>query len=204
MTNAEMIMRESLELMKQGILAGVDTKFTDENGEEVVVAIPEEIHTFDQWKKMGRIVKYGEHAVAKFPVWSPTKKTQRMLEENDGKLDDKEKKEARMYMRNASWFTFGQTETVEEAEKARAERKAKKTEEQKTAEPKTVTESPEPKKTVKADAEKKAETAKTEKPKKTEVKAEPKKVEVKKDAPKSKHAVCAKTEIAVGENYSFL
>ena len=151
MTNAEIITREAISLMEKGIIAGTMTKFTDENGEEVEMKLPEEIHTFDQWKKQGRIVKKGEHGVAKFAVWSPTKKTQKLLDENDGKLDETKKKEARMYMRTASWFTKGQTVAITE----------------KSDEPKK---SEKPKKSTTSTATKEPKKTAEEKPKKSEAK----------------------------------
>lgn len=170
MTNAEIIMRESIDLMEQGILAGKLEKFTDENGEEVEMTLPEEIHTFDQWQKQGRIVKYGEHAIAKFPVWSPTKASQKVLEKTDKELTDKEKKQLKMYMRNACWFKLSQTQTLEEAEKDRKARQdAKKTEKSKPDKKTTTSSAPvqaKPEKTEKtAKKAKKSETKKTAKTK---------------------------------------
>lgn len=168
MTNAEIIMRESLELAEQGILATTEATFTDENGEEVTLNVPEEIHTFDQWKKSGRIVKYGEHAIAKFAVWSPTKKTQKMLDENDGKVDEKKKSELKMYMRNACWFKKSQTQTIEEAERDREARQEAKKAEAKPEQPeakKAETKKSSPKKSA---PKSEAKNTKSAKPKKTE------------------------------------
>lgn len=131
MTNAEMIMRESVELMKQGILDGTMETVTDENGEEVELKIPEEIHTFDGWKKLGLIVKKGEHGIAKFPIWSPTKTSMKKIAE--AKENGEELPEMQLYMRMATWFTRKQVQTIEEAEKARETEKKAKAE--KTAEP---------------------------------------------------------------------
>lgn len=162
MTNAEIIMRESIALMEQGILAGVDGVFVDENGDDVAMKVPEEIHTFDQWKKMGRIVKKGEHGIAKFAIWSPTKQTQKILDDNDGKLDKDKKKDARMYMRMASWFTKAQTQTIEEAEKARETEKAADSKPQVSSEPKKPAKASK-KKAVKAKDTKKDTTPKKSK-----------------------------------------
>lgn len=124
MTNTEMIMSESVELMKQGILDGTMETVTDENGEEVELKIPEEIHTFDGWKKLGLIVKKGEHGIAKFPIWSPTKTSLKKIAE--AKKNGEELPEMQLYMRMATWFKREQVQTIEEAEKAReAEKRAK-------------------------------------------------------------------------------
>lgn len=187
MTNEEIIMEEATELMEDGILAGTLEKI-DICGEEEEVMIPEEIHTFDQWKKLGRIVKKGEHAIAKFAIWSPTKRTQKMLDDNNGKVDDKKKKELKMYMRNASWFKFDQTQPIEEAEKEYKERAAKRAEVKKTAEkPKTTTKSKTTKKSTTA-------TKKTTKTAKTSAKAEPKKTAPKKSEAKTTKKTTKKAE----------
>lgn len=178
MTNAEIIMRESLELAEQGILATTESTFTDENGEEVTLEVPEDIHTFDQWKKQGRIVKYGEHAIAKFAVWSPTKASQKVLDETDDELTDKEKKQLKMYMRTACFFKKSQTQTAEEAEK---DRKARQDAKKKTeAKP----EQPEPKKADTKKDVKKSEMKSTKAKKSTPKKSAPK-AEAKKTATKS-------------------
>jgi hypothetical protein len=226
MTNAEIIMGESLELAKQGILATAPGTFVDEDGEEVEMEIPEEIHTFDGWKKLGYIVKYGEHAIAKFAIWSPTKASRKEIAEAK---KNGEKPKMKMYMRFAAWFKRDQVETVAEAEKHKAEReKAKKAEKKKDARKKY--EEAFDKACAKVQAENEAERAKTaEKPKtetkpKTKAKAKPSTATKKAEEPKktknktkkttttskktvsepkmNKTAVAAKT-VNVGEQYTF-
>ena len=215
MTNAEIIMRERMELAEQGILATSPDTFIDVDGEEVEMEVPEEIHTFDYWKNAGRCVKYGEHAVAKFAVWSPTKASRKEQAEAEAKG---EKPKMKMYMRMTSFFKKDQTETLEEAEKHREERKAAKEAEKsapkKTEEPKA--EKPETSKARHGEYEEKFEKAcaeiqaeneakKTEKKttKKTadkpETKTEKKTVKktAKPDTPNSKK------EVEVGEQYAF-
>jgi len=223
MKNSEIIMRNAIDLMNDGILAGVMEQYTDRNGNTVEVEMPEDIHTFDEWKKLGRIVRKGEHAIAKFPIWSPTKKTQKLLDDNNGKLDGEKKKEAKMYLRNAAWFKVSQTMTLEEAQ---AQKEAEKAEKAKVevleeAKPKKTAKTA-PKKTTKKTADTKKTTAKPKKsdtkkpvttaPKSKAKKTAPKKSEPKKTAepktvtktvPASMHAVCAKNSVPVGENYYF-
>ena len=71
MTNAAIILDESIRLMNDGILKGTG-RFLDvvnEDGSTEKLEIPEEIHTFNAWKQRGFIVRNGEHAVASFPIW---------------------------------------------------------------------------------------------------------------------------------------
>lgn len=190
MTNAEIIMRERMELAEQGILATSPDTFIDVDGEEVEMEVPEEIHTFDYWKNAGRCVKYGEHAVAKFAVWSPTKASRKEQAEAEAKG---EKPKMKMYMRMTSFFKRDQTETLEEAEKHREERKAAK-EAEKSAPKKT--EEPKAEKTEKPKTEKKTTKKTADKP---ETKTEKKTVKktAKPDTPNSKK------EVEVGEQYMF-
>lgn len=71
MTNAEIIFQNRIFLMEQGVIQGIPgTSVTvkDEQGEREVL-MPEEIHTYNAWKKLGYQVQKGQHAVAKFPIW---------------------------------------------------------------------------------------------------------------------------------------
>lgn len=71
MTNATIILNESIRLMQAGILSGTGCfiDVVDENGKAEQLELPEEIHTFNAWKQRGYIVRKGEHAVASFPIW---------------------------------------------------------------------------------------------------------------------------------------
>lgn len=181
MTNYEIVSEAKMNLMEEGLIHGVLV-----DGEE----IPEELYTFDQWKKQGRIVKKGEHAVTKLMLWVPTKRTRKMLDDNEGELDEKQKKSMRMSLRLSALFTKEQTQPAEEAEKefkARAEERAK----AKKAEKKDT------KKTVKKQkTEKKSETVKKAKKQSTAtVQAKPE---------KAKKSVKAKTSKKQGEQISAL
>lgn len=71
MTNAAIILDESVRLMNDGILKGTG-RFLDvvnEDGSTKKLEIPEGIHTFNAWKQRGFIVRKGEHAVASFLIW---------------------------------------------------------------------------------------------------------------------------------------
>lgn len=110
MTNEEIVMRESVDLMKQGILACAGQfEAKDEDGNTIMVDVPEEIHTYQEWKLMGKQVKKGEHAIAKFAVWKPVK-GKKKDESEQGETNIEIKK--RFIMCNASWFKGSQVEEV--------------------------------------------------------------------------------------------
>lgn len=109
MTNEEIVMRESLELMKQGILNSIGkVDAIDADGNKIQVDMPEPIHTYQEWKALGCQVKKGEHAIAKFAVWKPTK--QKKVDE------DKKEVEAKptFFLANASWFKEVQVEKIKD------------------------------------------------------------------------------------------
>lgn len=96
MTNAEIIMRESFELVKQGRLKLIG------EGEN---AMPEPIHTFQKWKELGFQVKKGEKSDIKFPIW---KHSVRVVTNETGE----EKKEPSVFMKTAVFFTFSQVKKI--------------------------------------------------------------------------------------------
>ena len=116
MTNEEIVMRESVELMKQGVIACAgQIDVIDENGNKSKMDIPESIHTYQEWKELGYQVKKGEHAIAKFAVWKPTKRKE---VKNEDEENDNKKVEARptFFMANASWFKISQVEKIQEVQ----------------------------------------------------------------------------------------
>ena len=107
MTNEEIVTRESIALMKQGILASIGkVDGIDSDGNKTEIDMPEPIHTYQEWKELGYQVKKGEHAVAKFAVWKPTKQ----------KKTDEDKVEAKpiFFLANASWFKSSQVEKIKD------------------------------------------------------------------------------------------
>ena len=105
MTNSEIILRESLELMKQGVLKSTGQVLVYElpDGTKVEIPEPEPIHTYNGWKDMGYQVKKGEHAIATFAIWKwKGKKDEETGEENGGTC----------YQRKAFWFTAAQVEKL--------------------------------------------------------------------------------------------
>ena len=95
MTNGEIILRESLELMKQGVLKPTGRVFVQElpDGSKVELPEPEPIHTYNGWKDLGYQVKKGEEA------------------KND-EANGEEESGGKCWMRKAFWFTFDQVEKV--------------------------------------------------------------------------------------------
>ena len=110
MTNAEIIMNQSIELMEQGIIKGTGRMFeaiiTDAEGNEEkrMVEEPEAIHTYQAWKQLGYQVKKGEKAKASFTIWKYVK--------GKKKEETEEEPEAKMFMTKASFFTLEQVEKI--------------------------------------------------------------------------------------------
>ena len=102
MTNEQIIMQKSVELMKRGVLACAGTmECVSMDGESIEVDMPEQIHTVRGWNELGFKVRKGEHAIAKFAIWSASKKKPK---------DDDEQPTTELHMRNASWFKESQVE----------------------------------------------------------------------------------------------
>ena len=118
MTNAQIIMNESIRLMEEGILKGSGCfgQIETETG-TATIELPEEIHTFQGWKDRGFSVKKGEHSTIKFPIW---KHTVKMLNTNTGsaELDKMNQQindqggEINMFMKMSAWFTAAQVEPI--------------------------------------------------------------------------------------------
>lgn len=121
MTNAMIILTESVKLMEDGVLegTGVFIEVEDADGNKKQLEMPEELHTFAVWKSMGYSVKKGEHAIAKFPIW---KYTTKMLDVNTGDPEtDKVNAEinvqggkSNMFMKVAAFFKYSQVEKIAE------------------------------------------------------------------------------------------
>lgn len=112
MTNMEIIRRESLELLKVGVLKPTGRMFVQELPDGQTVELPEvePIHTYNGWKDLGYQVKKGEHAKATFLIWkySGKKGEEAKSEEANGE----EESGGKCWMRKAFWFTFDQVEKV--------------------------------------------------------------------------------------------
>ena len=103
-TNVQIIMNQSLELMKQGILKPTGRVFVQElpDGTKVELPEPEAIHTYNGWKELGYQVRKGEHAKAQFPIWKWKGQKNEETGEECGNC----------YQRKAFWFTMDQVEPI--------------------------------------------------------------------------------------------
>ena len=104
-TNAEIIFKESQELLKQGVLKPTGRMFIKEldDGTKIEVPEAEPIHTYNGWKDLGYQVKKGEHAKAQFTIW----KFYGKKDEETGEIKD-----GTCHPKKAFWFTFDQVEKV--------------------------------------------------------------------------------------------
>ena len=106
MTNAMIILYESVKLMEAGVLKGTGryVEVQDKNGETKRLEIPEAIHTYNAWKDLGYQAKKGEKAVAQFTIWKY--RAGKHNEETD------EVEQAKMFMKKASFFTAAQVQAI--------------------------------------------------------------------------------------------
>lgn len=106
MTNAEIIFRERCRLMMEGKLAGTGRvlTFQDEEGKEIQVEEPQEIHTYAAWKGLGYQVKKGEKALAKFTIWKYT--TSRKAQETEEEAQER----GHCFMKLSFFFAPAQVE----------------------------------------------------------------------------------------------
>lgn len=111
MTNANIILNESIRLMNEGIIGTTGRTFeiVDENGETKQIAEPEALHTYQAWKQMGYQVQKGEKAIAKFKIWKCTRKAEEIETENGEIVIDKKK----MFLVNASFFKASQVAKIQ-------------------------------------------------------------------------------------------
>lgn len=112
MTNERIIFEESMRLMEEGTLKGTGEFVTVEyeDGTTATVEIPEEIHTFNGWKKRGYSVKKGEKSKIKFTIWKYTEKQKPESEMTGNPLEDAPI--THMFMKMSSFFTFEQVEPI--------------------------------------------------------------------------------------------
>lgn len=108
MTNAMIILNESVKLMEKGILKGTGrfVEVEDQNGNKKTLEIPEQIHTYAAWKTYGRQVKKGEKCKARFNIWKQGKGRTVVDEETGEEIE----KAGKMFLKEAFFFTLDQTE----------------------------------------------------------------------------------------------
>ena len=103
MKNKFTILIREEELAKQGKIkyTGRILKFETPIGETIECRETEQIHTFAEWKSKGYKVVKGQKAIAKFPIWIPSKKK-----------TEKDKIEIRFWLKNSAWFSESQVEKI--------------------------------------------------------------------------------------------
>ena len=104
MTNKQIIFAEEQNLAEQGKIkyTGRTVVFQEMDGEPVEFKETEQIHTFAAWKELGYIVKKGQKAVAKFPIWKYVSK----------KNEETNKEDSKMFMKVAAFFSSSQVEKI--------------------------------------------------------------------------------------------
>ena len=107
MTNAMIILAESVRLMEEGKIGttGRYIVVQDAEGNEKRLMEPEAIHTFQGWKSRGYIVRKGEHAIASFTIWKY--KSGKSEIEDDGKAE-----KSRIFMKHSHFFSAAQVEKM--------------------------------------------------------------------------------------------
>lgn len=112
MTNAEIIMQNRVFLMEQEVIKGMpgtSLLWKDEQGERQI-QMPEEIRTFDDWKRLGFMVRKGEHAVARFQIWMPRKGKAKAVAEDEEQKEEGAPKG--FYKKMAFFFTADQVKEL--------------------------------------------------------------------------------------------
>ena len=118
MTNATIILNESLRLMEEGKLNGSGQYAEVETADgKMTVELPEEIHTYNGWKARGYQVKKGEKSSIKFTIW---KHTTKMLKTDTGNAEldkanamvNEQGGQTNMFMKMSAFFTPAQVEPI--------------------------------------------------------------------------------------------
>lgn len=101
MKNEFTILMQKDDLAREGKIkyTGCVLKFETPAGETIEYRETEQIHTFAEWKSRGYKVIKGQKAIAKFPIWIPSKR-----KTEDGKT------EIKFWLKNSAWFSESQVE----------------------------------------------------------------------------------------------
>lgn len=112
MTNAMIILGESIRLMKEGILEGTGEILTFKyyDGHTEQVEVPEPIHTYQVWKALGYQVRKGEKAIAKFMIW---KYTEKKAKEGNTEAEEGDTVKNNMFMKMSAFFKASQCDRME-------------------------------------------------------------------------------------------
>lgn len=118
MTNAQIIMNNAIELLKDGKINGTG-RFLEiryEDGRVERIPEPEPIHTYSAWKSLGFQVKQGQHAVAKFAIWKYATSRRAQQNENENEENQPEQENGRCFMKVSHFFSFSQVEPIRTAD----------------------------------------------------------------------------------------
>ena len=109
MTNAMIILNESVKLMEAGVIKATDKVMVikDGNGNSKELPIPEQIHTFAMWKELGYAVQKGQHAVAAFPIWKYTAK------KAQGETEEEAQERGHCFMKMSHFFSASQVQPID-------------------------------------------------------------------------------------------
>ena len=105
MTNEQIVFNVRIQLQKENLIGSTGRKIVleNDNGEKEEIMEPEEIHTYQAWKKKGYQVQKGQKAIAKFKIWKHvTKKA-----ESENEPDDE-----KMFMVNSAFFSSAQVAAI--------------------------------------------------------------------------------------------
>ena len=122
MTNAQIILNESINLMEQGKLNGTGNMITvitvNAEGQEEKKQIeePEPIHTYAAWKQLGFQVKKGSKAITQINIWKHVSRKEEVeVKYTDGTTGTEEIDDSKMFMKLSSFFSLSQVERIQTA-----------------------------------------------------------------------------------------
>ena len=122
MTNAQIILNESINLMEQGKLNGTGNMITiitvnsDGQEEKKQIEEPEPIHTYAAWKQLGFQVKKGSKAVTQINIWKHVSRKEEIeVKYTDGTTGTEEVDNSKMFMKLSSFFSLSQVERIQTA-----------------------------------------------------------------------------------------
>ena len=110
MTNAMIVLMESVKLMEQGKLKGTG-QFIDLETENGIkrLEMPEAIHTYKIWQDLGYQVRKGETSEIKIRIWKyDNRRRRRNSEESEEETQNSE----RCFKTLASFFTRAQVDPI--------------------------------------------------------------------------------------------
>ena len=120
-TNAEIVTMEQLRLLEEGVLHYTGRKLKGINlaGEECEIDEIQPLNTVAAWNKLGYKIIKGQHPIARFSIWTPSK---RKPKEEDGEEVQKSGRRY-CYMKMSNFFTDTQVVKMTEEELAKRDKR---------------------------------------------------------------------------------